>query len=197
MPTAPTVDPPPPPPPTAVATAEPAADVKVVESVSTTTYAVSGSSGSELRSSLNASGPVAVDDNRRYDAVTNWSMQWSFRMRNDGVACTLTTATIQITITTVLPELSSPDDLSTDLLARWQRYLDALRGHESGHVARELDGARTLKSLLEQTPPAPTCPELGRQLNVLGEDEVDKIRASDSAYDVETRHGRTQGAVFP
>ena len=41
------------------------------------------------------------------------------------------------------------------------------------------------------------CRDLGRQLNDLAEATEQSMRASDIAYDVETDHGRLQGAVYP
>ena len=181
----------------AFAPGSPAApNVRIIENVSTPTYSVPGTTTAEVRAYMNANGPLAVDDNRRYDGVTNWSLRWSFRFRENR-GCTILNATIEISIATTLPELATPEALPADSLERWRSYIAALRGHEQGHVERELGGARELKAAFEQAPVAPTCGELGQALNALGQAQVEKIMAADARYDLDTGHGRSQGATFP
>ena len=170
--------------------------VRIIEDVSTQTYSVPGTTTAEVRAYMNANGPLAVDDNRRYDGVTNWSLRWSFRFRENR-GCIILNATIEVSIATTLPELATPEVLPQDTIERWRSYVGALRGHEQGHVERELSGARDLKAAFEQAPAAPTCGELGQALNALGQAQMEKIRAADARYDLATGHGRTQGATFP
>jgi predicted secreted Zn-dependent protease len=171
-------------------------NVRLVERVSRQTYLVYGSTMTELRSYLNANGPTAADDNRRYDGVTNWNLQWSMRYQR-GEACSIANATIVIDIVQILPEPATPEGLSPAALARWRTFAEALALHERGHVERELAGARALKARFEAEPPAANCNELGRTLGELGEQQIAGIRSADIGYDQETMHGVSQGASFP
>jgi hypothetical protein len=80
---------------------------------------------------------------------------------------------------------------------RWNRFLDNTILHESGHVQIALDGARNYQRELGNLPPARDCITLQSQLKALFDQHFAAIDHSSVQYDAETRHGRTQGAVFP
>ena len=170
--------------------------VRVIESSQTRTYGVEGRTIPALRAALNATGPFASADGRRYDSVTNWSLTWSFRF-NHSSGCALANATIEISVEELLPEAASPEDLSPTVMARWQAFVDALKAHEDGHAERERAGAALLGAAFEAVPPAPDCAQLGLDLNRLGEQQKAAIRTADATWDLVTDHGRLQGAVFP
>ncbi len=173
----------------------PTAVVRVVEKVDATRYWVEGRTAGDVRAYMNANGPTSLSDDRRYDAVTNWNLRWSFRYRGDS-PCAISAATVEVEVLTILPTLQM-DGLPSDLITRWGRYLQALSAHEKTHVEKAVGAARDLKAALEHAPAAPTCDELAGALNTLGEEHVQRLRAADNEYDVATAHGRNEGAVFP
>jgi len=176
--------------------------VRLVETVTQRLYEVDGATEFEVRASLNARGPGAGGAGagaRRggFDGLTDWSLRWSFRYDRGPGYCALANSTLELAIDVLLPELAAPDAISPELLARWQSYVSALENHEMGHVDRQRALAQELAAAFEAAPPAANCSDLGRQLNALGEDYLQRIRLADATYDLETNHGMTQGAIFP
>jgi predicted secreted Zn-dependent protease len=158
---------------------------------------VPGDSPIAIRAFMSTAGPIAANDARHYDSVTNWSLSWSMRYNRSGDGCALASARIDLAVTEVLPELTQPDGLDPDVAARWQSFIGGLRTHEDGHVQRERSGAADLKTAFLQVEPQATCSALGAQLNRLGEDAINRMKLADAAWDRETGHGRLQGATFP
>ncbi len=172
--------------------------VRLVETLTKRVYTVDGVTAQEVRENLNARGPGAAagGGNGHFDGLTGWSLTWVFRYQR-GPECALANATVTMDVEIVLPELAQPEALPPDLAARWQAYVEALEVHEIGHVERQLTLARTLQAEYEAAGGAATCAGLGSGLSALGEQYIERIRLADLQYDVETEHGRTQGAVFP
>ncbi len=193
----PTLAPPPTPAPVTSSAGGGGSLVRLLTNIGQQTYTVQGKTPREIRSSLNQAGPTAVGEDRRYDALTNWTLQWSFRFQSSNASCSLVAATLELDVTTILPQLASPEAASSDTFTRWQRFVSALATHEQGHVDRELAGANDLRAEIEQTQPAATCSDLGQALNVLGDQEVEHMKAGDAVYDEQTGHGRSQRAIFP
>jgi predicted secreted Zn-dependent protease len=104
---------------------------------------------------------------------------------------------IQLDIEYTMPEWQVAQTASPELEAAWQTYLDALWCHEYGHTDIALTGANdafdTLTMILEQE----GCAD-GADLAQMAFDEIlDVAREQGDAYDEETIHGETMGAVFP
>jgi predicted secreted Zn-dependent protease len=175
----------------------PESTVRVVESVQDEQYVVTGDTAAAVRSSLNRSGPYSPVDDRSYDAITRWGMQWSFRYRDGADSCSLQSATVEVVVVTTLPRLSSSSHLDAGTMARWHDYLDALETHEAGHVAGLRRGVGALQAAMDESPAMSTCEELGLYLNALGNAYQAALRDADVAYDTATEHGKSQGATFP
>jgi hypothetical protein len=69
-----------------------------------TPYSITGTTPAALRKQLSQRGPLDLAQNRRYDARTNWSVQWSFRYTQKGDHCMIQTASSSVTITMTLPQ---------------------------------------------------------------------------------------------
>ena len=83
------------------------------------------------------------------------------------------------------------------MVRRWRRYLDALTEHESGHRETGFRAATDIAEVLPALPAKPTCEEAEEAANVAAREVLERYRKLDTEYDGETRHGATQGAVFP
>jgi predicted secreted Zn-dependent protease len=132
-----------------------------------------------------------------YDAVTAWSLHWSFRYDRGPSQCALAAANIDLQIEVRLPELARDEALDPALLERWRAYAVALETHEMGHVDRETAVVEALRDEFENAAPGPDCGEVGQRLNQIGADYQRQVSITDAVYDQETGHGATQGAVFP
>jgi predicted secreted Zn-dependent protease len=84
-----------------------------------------------------------------------------------------------------------------DVQKRWDDFLDNVIVHESGHVKIGYDGAREYQHQLGNFPAMANCDVLKSQLQDLFQQNYRRIDQLNVEYDRTTRHGETQGAVFP
>ena len=80
-------------------------------------------------------------------------------------------------------------ETSPEALDRWRRFIAALRTHEAGHARYAYEHVGDVKAVLS----GPSC----ANASAAGEAAIRRIAQHDVTYDLETRHGATQGAVFP
>lgn len=136
-------------------------------------YDIEGDTEAELRTQLDAKGPEG------HDAYTTWHV------------------TTDVHINVTLPRWRGPVDENDALLRRWRRYLDALKEHESGHRETGFRAATDITQTLPTLPPLPTCEGADEAANGAARAARERYRPLDTDYDGLTRHGATQGAVFP
>jgi predicted secreted Zn-dependent protease len=151
-------------------------------------YDVSGSTADEIQRSLLARQPRDPNDGVPVAALTSWSMHWSWRARPDG-GCDLSRPSIDFRAQTLLPRLVSEDDLSPELRTRWRAFLAAVHAHEARHVRNAYEQRRDVAAAIQ----ASDCASAGAAAAAT----VRAIAQGDFDYDRETRHGATEGAVFP
>ncbi len=161
-----------------------------------TWYDVDADDAAGLRRQMDASGPL--DGNgQRHDAYTSWYVTWEYPFSRDDAGCTTGPVTTSVRVTYTLPRWKTREAAEYGLQVRWRGYIEALLTHENGHRSTGLDAAREIEDVLPRLPPAPTCEELEKAANDAGHRILSKHRTEDTDYDAETRHGATQGAVFP
>ncbi|MBO9712877.1 DUF922 domain-containing protein [Sphingomonas sp.] len=148
-------------------------------------YEVAGTSPAAIRKDMDAKRPADPNDGTPVDSVAHWNYRWRLQWRPDG-GCA---AEVTFSGTVRLPHLVDDPKRAGSVTARWNRYMAALRTHESGHVRFAWDQAGRLRATLE----AGSCDVA----NAAGQRVLEDIRRHDVEYDRETGHGRKQGAVFP
>ncbi len=149
-------------------------------------FSITGATPAELRDALSILGPLR--DGARYAAFTDWTVTYRMRPACAPVRHLHVTAGAVIH----LPLLRAPRSAPRALVARWNLYVEALRRHEMGHVAIARAAARAVHAALADLPAdAPSPLVTASAAAALAE-----LRAAERAYDIDTRHGATQGAVF-
>jgi len=160
-------------------------------------YDVSGATAREVRASLNREGPISGNDGQRYDAVCRWHVYWKFQFRPRGDVCVITSASTDVKIVITFPRLKTDETTSPSLLKAFANYTEKLMLHEQGHAQNAIDAARKIEAGILALPPQPTCDELRKTANALGQALIKEANQADIEYDKRTRHGATQGARFP
>jgi predicted secreted Zn-dependent protease len=150
-------------------------------------YDITGTTATELRASINASGPVD-SSGQHNDALTMWNIDWTWPLNPDS-SCILSNATITTTITVTFPRWSPAPGASATLVQQWNTYQAALVTHESGHVSFVVATAPDVLAAIKGA----TC----ATAEAAAQAAVARIRQHDVDYDAETSHGATQGARFP
>jgi predicted secreted Zn-dependent protease len=159
-------------------------------------YGIRGKSAAALRQQMDRLGTVWTDGNT-YDAYTRWTVDWQYRYRQLASGCAIASVTTRVAVTYRLPEWIDRDQGTPELRMKWDTYMRALKTHEAGHKNFGLSAAREIEASLLNVGPARTCEDLGRQANQKARRIIDKYVKEEKAYDVRTRFGATQGAVFP
>lgn len=150
-------------------------------------YGVSGRSVDAIRKAMNAARPNDPNDGTPVDSVAHWEMAWGWRGGAGG--CDLTSVQVSFSGIIKLPRLADETKVPARVLARWRAYRAALEKHEEGHVRYAYDHMGDVAKAMRGA----TC----ATLNDVGKAAVAEIARHDVAYDRETRHGASQGAIFP
>lgn len=151
-------------------------------------YDVSGRTAEEIRRSLDARQPRDPNDGMPVAALSSWSMHWSWRARRGG-GCDLSKPTIDFRARTLLPRLVSERDLTPELRARWRAFLAAVHAHEARHVRYAYEHRRDVAAAIRASDCASAEAAAATAVRTIAQRDVD--------YDRATRHGVTEGAVFP
>lgn len=160
-------------------------------------YPIAGTTATELRSQMNRLGPSDETEGRRYDARTDWVVQWNYRYRQQSRTCTLQQAQTQVAVTFTLPQWQPPRWTARSLVQDWRRYQASLQLHEDGHKNHGIGAAQDIQQALRQLPPAASCAALETQIQTTARAIIRTYNQKDLEYDRVTRHGSTQGAIFP
>lgn len=95
--------------------------------VTTTYYAITGTTAAELKSQMQSLGPHG------HWAHTVWSVQWSDACR------------VSLTISFAYPRWTNQASAPTALRAQWNRMIGSLQAHEQGHAAHGRSAAREIE----------------------------------------------------
>lgn len=161
----------------------------LIEHAQISYYDITGSTADKLRNSMNQLRPNdPYDGNKPVDSYTDWYISWNWPGYGSE-NCDLSAATVSYTINITMPRWNAPANASPALIAKWEKYIQSLTFHEKGHVDNVINNYLSVKTAIQSTNCLTAEAEAQKAL--------DKLRRFDSNYDTETRHGETQGAVFP
>jgi predicted secreted Zn-dependent protease len=96
-----------------------------------------------------------------------------------------------------LPRWTGPTNAFQTIQPTWDRYFAALAEHEAGHARFALDAAAEMHKQVQALGEQPDCEGLKKKINALAQQVLADYRKREQQYDQTTRHGATQGAVFP
>jgi predicted secreted Zn-dependent protease len=150
-------------------------------------YDINGSTETELRDQMNALAPVGPDGYHG-DALTTWFIHWKW----EGYGtedCDLSSVTATYDIKVTLPRWNPPQEASSALVEKWNKYVLALANHEKGHVDNVIANLPVVINSIHRA----TC----STAETKAQDILSGIRLNDTNFDATTNHGATQGAQFP
>ncbi len=163
------------------------------------TYSVSGKTTDELSKSLEATAQTDPHESNgsRYYARTDWLLSAHWLWRETASGCEVDKGDVNIAITMTLPALAITTGVPTNVLNRWNTFIQNTQTHETGHVKLAQQGARDYQRDLGNFAPASSCDLLQTRLRDLFDKNFSAIDKANVNYDAQTQHGFTQGAVFP
>ena len=172
--------------------------IKFDSQLNVVTYPVTGTTASGLSRSLEANAlPDPHESSGRYYARTEWYLRANWNVKPTARGCQVDSGDITMAMTITVPMLVSTSGIPSDLLARWNKFVDNTIAHEAGHVNLNLHGSREYERTLGNFPSAPDCDTLKPRLKSLFDSNLRAIDRANVDYDATTQHGTKQGAVFP
>ena len=155
-------------------------------STSTQSYVVRGATSRAIFDSIDGNG-LSDNNGRRAVGLTSghWSFDWSGFQAGGGF-CNAAPMTITLTLVVTLPTLDQPDGLSPDIETRWQRFAARVTAHEQQHVDIYLEGAKTMKTLMEATLATPSsCATLQTTIRSIWDRQQAEVEASQEQFHLE------------
>jgi predicted secreted Zn-dependent protease len=167
------------------------ADADVRENIKFEEYAAVAERNASLRSTLNRASTIR-QSSVTYHAFTDWNVRWDMRWHEerDG-RCRVTEATATLDATIKLPKLVGG---TPEARRDFERYLEALRTHELGHLEIGKRAAQQTQRAIARLPQSASCANLERAAAKLARDTLKRSVSEERQYDVSTQYGRTQGA---
>jgi predicted secreted Zn-dependent protease len=180
-------------------------------------YSVAGWNSNEVRADLNKRRPADGAGVRR-DAVTTWDVKWRLTLRTTPRGCEVAGVRVTASIVILLPKLTQPrlanpamsggsaggglpvealQDIWEDLRYDFRVFEERLLAHEKEHSRIGSEAARKIEATLLALPAAPDCDALRAAADMVAQKLLDEAAQRNLDYDIATRNGAAEGAVFP
>ena len=159
-------------------------------------YEITGNDEKELRRQMGQNG-TRWNDGKTYDSVTSWDINWDYGYDSAPQGCKVDSFRIILKITFRYPKWVRTDNAPQPLVAKWDDYMNKLVMHENGHRDMAVEAAAKISRDVAELPTARSCADLDREVRALGLEIAAKLNSDEKEYDTTTKHGSTQGAVFP
>lgn len=128
-------------------------------------------------------------------ARTEWNVTWRARWGGAGT-CRVSSTDVQLTAQVTLPRWTPPVNAPPELVAAWATFMHSLSLHEARHVDIAARAARDLRREVEAVTGA-GCAGMDARTRTAAERVLTAQREQSRQYDLRTRHGATEGAVWP
>jgi predicted secreted Zn-dependent protease len=159
-------------------------------------YDITGECEKDLSSRLKENGCPAKDG-RRYHSLTSWDFTWDYNQRKTEHGCTTDSFQPVIEINVRYPRWQKTGTPPPALVEKWERFMNNLKTHENEHVAMVVEAASDVTVAVMKLPPQPNCVTLDQEIRKIIRFRIKRLNDDSCQYDLETRHGTKQGAVFP
>ncbi len=154
-------------------------------------YQVFGDDAATLRQQIQRCGPQ-----NEYAADSAYSLNWSYALRaNDTGLCRVVGIKIGVRTSMLLPQRAITGNETASLVSSWQSFSASLMAHEIGHVTVAEQYAAQLLATL-QAYPLGDCYTMSPAVEATAKAVAGQLVTAQHAYDVTTRHGASQGAIF-
>jgi len=164
-------------------------------SITTNYYRFGGTNHTQLRAAMIEARPWKRT--LTFDAQTKWEVNSRYDFRPGAGQFMLDSVKVKTKVVITLPWWIPGKPVPRDLVDRWNKCFIGLSTHEQGHlVLAEAAGLEVKKRLLS-LPAYPSERELAAAADRTTAETLEEFRERERRYDAVTRHGFTQGAVFP
>ncbi|HEY9228857.1 MAG TPA: DUF922 domain-containing protein [Gemmatimonadaceae bacterium] len=166
----------------------------IIGSTDVTYYDIQGNSARGLVDEMRRLGPKTAAGGVFFGEAQS-PLRWEWRTRADGMDCSSSFVNVFVRSEIRLPRWTPPTDASPELVAQWKQFITALQTHEIGHKDIAGRGARDVLTALQRLRTA--CSSFSAEAKRATDGIMARVRNEQAQYDLQTRHGATQGATFP
>lgn len=157
--------------------------VALTVNVERRTYLAQGCTDRELKDSAVQNIPRKPAD--RTIGLTAWGTSIDYTFSSAKTSCSMTTATILLTVVVSVPEAATREGIAGAELTKWDAEVDRIRTHEQRHVDIDIAGAKRLQSALESVKTAATCPDVERSIKATADRITEDVKAENRNFDAE------------
>ena len=158
-------------------------------------YNIAGKSVDEWRKQMKQNG-TKWNDGNVYSALTSWDIDYSYDISNDNGRYSIKSVKTKVDIVYRLPRLIAAGS-DPELTTLWNEYLARLQQHEFGHKDLAVKTASEINEIFASLGTFTSKAELKREIDLRTEEKFKRLKEIQIAYDDETKHGVTQGAILP
>jgi len=174
-----------------------AVDVPVtVDGPTLTYYDLAGATIERAHQAMLTSAPVHAESSQRMAGFTDSRITWTGTTQSGPGSCQLETASVTLQMTIKLPRWTGRDTASVAEREQWDRFVQAVRAHEDGHVENSARHAKLLAQRLGALGPQPDCHSVQRAGNETLNSVIGEARAVDAAYDRDPRNSQGTEITF-
>lgn len=160
-------------------------------------YQIYGNTANQLRTQIAHCAPGATSSSEaEYTGDTSYNLDWQYTTLVSNNGCTITNVQIGLHIVTTLPAWSPTAQAAAGLPNRWQAFANALAAHEHGHAQLDANYAGALLQRLNSLGNI-DCSNITGTVQSVVDSGVHALNSANDAYDQQTNHGATQGAILP
>jgi predicted secreted Zn-dependent protease len=164
---------------------------EVVESLDEVSYTAYPQRGQTLRQALNAATPIR-EDGKIFHGHTKWNIRWTFNWRREADGrCRFTSNETRLDLVITMPELEGG---GRTMQQRFADFHDALYDHELGHADLAREAAQAIDDAIRELPEMGNCTALEAAANRRAHAIVNASKRRQKQYDLDTEHGRRNGA---
>ncbi len=156
----------------------------VTAHVSELPYIVTGTTVPGIRLSLRTAATAALGSGRV--GLHSSRLRYSYRYRSQGIYCVMTSVTIELESAIQVPRWTDREGADSTLVAMWDTYITALRGHEYTHREYLYRRARDISGELYRIE-SPTCDLMQPRANSTVRLINDRYRKLNRRFDEESR----------
>lgn len=167
---------------------------RVERHLETVYYDVEGKTVAELAQALQARGPQT--DGERFYGLTQWQLNAEYQWIETNAGCEIAAPVVRVAVTMTLPRWAPPRGTPAELVGAWNRFYRALEQHEHEHRRLAEEAADAIRWELA-TLRLPSCAQAEARAQQRVADIVQDYNRRNAQYDAQTRHGITEGAVWP
>ena len=153
--------------------------------VSEVQYIVTGTTEREILLSLRTAAN-AVRGSSRSVGLHRSNLRYSYRLGQQGNRCEMTSVTIELESAIQEPRWTDREAADSTLVAMWDAYITALRGHEYTHREYLYRRARDISRELYRIK-KPTCDSMQSRANSTVQFINDRYRELNGQFDKESR----------